>query len=145
MLTNYKIRQAGHEDAQAIARLMQGLGFDHSVEEILRRWHLVGDGKSNPVLIAHERENAVGLMALHIAPLLFYPEPVARITTLVVAARFRRRGLGRALVTAAECLAKEAGCATVELTTGNHRIDAHAFYRNLGFEALALRMERRVS
>ena len=145
MRANYRIRHAGIDDMQAISSLMQGLGFNHTVEEILRRWQLVRDRISHPVLIAYEEETAVGLIALHITPLLFYPEPLARITTLVVAPNYRRRGFGRSLVAAAECLAKEAGCDTIELTTGNHRKDAHTFYRNLGFAASALRMEKRLS
>lgn len=145
MPAGYQIRHAGDEDMQAIASLMYGLGFNHSAEEILRRWQLVEDHMSNPVLIAHDEQTAAGLIALHITPLLFYPEPLARITTLVVAPSFRRRGLGRALVAAAECLAKEAGCDTIELTTGHHRTGAHIFYQSLGFESLALRMEKRLT
>ncbi len=35
------IRHAEKSDFQAIARLMVGMGFDHSAEEIERRWTLV--------------------------------------------------------------------------------------------------------
>lgn len=83
---------------------MQGLGYDHSVAEVTRRWTMVEDRKSNPALVALEDETAIGLIALHIAPMLFYPRPLARITTLVVAPERRRIGVGRALVEAAECL-----------------------------------------
>lgn len=60
---------------------------------------------------------ALGLIAIHIAPLLFYPQPLAGSTTLVVAEEARRPGVGRRFVEFAHDLAKEAGRATVEMTT----------------------------
>jgi len=144
MPAQFRIRPVEHDDMAAIAGLMQGLGHDHGVDEITRRWRMIEDRAANPALIAQEGGSPIGLIALHIAPLLFYPEPLARITTLVVASGQRRRGVGRALVEAAERLAREAGCDTIELTTGHHRVGAHAFYRSLGFENLALRMERQL-
>lgn len=144
MSAQFQLRPVVLEDMQSIAVLMQGLGFDHSVQEITRRWTLIEDRKSNPALIALENKLAIGLIALHIAPMLFYPQPLARITTLVVIPNWRRRGVGRALVKAAENLSTKAGCDTIELTTGNHRKDAHAFYSSLGYENLAQRMEKRI-
>lgn len=145
MPAHIRIRSVRPGDMRAIADLMRGLGFNHAVEEITRRWMLIENRASNPALIAEEGQSVRGLVALHIAPMLFYPHPLARITTLVVDPEHRRRGIGRALLEAAECLAEEAGCDVLELTTGKHRKEAHAFYRSMGFEELAFRMERRLN
>lgn len=142
MLAEFQIKQVESEDVQAIAHLMRGLGYDHSVQEIGRRWNMVIDRKSNPAFLAREGSLPVGLIALHIAPLLFYPQPLARITTLVVDAAKRSRGIGRALVEKAVQVSKDAGCDTLELTTGLQRDDAQAFYRALGFDCSSLRMEQ---
>lgn len=142
MSTAIQIQPVVSEDMQAIARLMRGLGHKHSVEEVARRWNLVTDRGSNPAFMAKEGSLAVGLLALHIQPLLFYPEPLARITTLVVDPAKRRRGVGRLLMETAVQASKDADCGTLELTTGLQREDAKAFYRALGFECSALRMER---
>jgi len=119
---------------------MTHLGFAHSLSEIARRWDLVSDPARDPVLLAELDGRPIGLLALHVAPLLFYPAPLARITTLVVSKAHRRQGIGRRLVADAVRIAKAAGCDTVELTTGLMREDAHRFYRALGFEATSLRM-----
>lgn len=135
-----RIRPIALADAPAIARLMQGLGFDHAIAEIERRLAMAADRATDPALIAAADGHAAGLIALHIAPMLFYPKPIARITTLVVDAAMRRHGIGRALVEAATALATAAGCDTLELTTALHREDAQAFYRSLGFDRTSFRM-----
>lgn len=140
MPSSIQVRPITLADAPAIANLMQGLGFDHAVAEIERRLAMAPDCAANPALIAAAGGHAAGLIALHIAPMLFYPKPIARITTLVVDAAMRRRGIGRALIEAAAALAAEAGCDTLELTTALHREEAQAFYRSLGFDRTSFRM-----
>ena len=135
------IRKGQIEDAPAIAQLMRGLGYNYSAAEIARRWSLAENPSLNPVFTAVRGDHYVGVIALHIAPLLFYPQPLARITTLVVNHQNRRRGIGRALVEKAVQVSRAAGCDTIELTSGLHRTDAHAFYESLGFMNLAIRME----
>lgn len=119
---------------------MIGMGFSHTAEEISRRWGLVKDHEKDFAILAVECGAPVGIVALHIAPLLFYPNPLARITTLVVDQKSRRQGIGRALVDEALLLARECGCETLELTTSLERKEAHAFYRSIGFENSALKM-----
>ena len=63
--------------------------------------------------------------------------PWAVVENVVVAGAHRRRGIGRALMHEAMGQARRAGCYKVQLTSGKHRADAHAFYRSLGFEAVA--------
>jgi len=50
-----------------------------------------------------------------------------------VAAGQRRGGTGRALLGAADRLAREWGCLLIEVTSLRWRADAHAFYRGPGF------------
>ena len=45
------------------------------------------------------------------------------------------KGLGKALIHHAAELARERGCALVQLTTDKRRQEAQAFYRSLGFAA----------
>lgn len=125
---------------------MQGLGFEHSADEIERRLNLAPDRSIDSAYLAETASGrSIGLLAVHIAPLLFYPRPLARITTLVVADDARRRGVGRRLVAFARHLASEAGCDKLELTTGVNRREAHAFYEAVGFRDAALHMTRRIN
>jgi ribosomal protein S18 acetylase RimI-like enzyme len=144
MCPSINIRSVAPHDAPAIAALMRSLGFNHSVDEIARRLALAHDRTVNPVFIAEEDDKPVGLLAVHIGPLLFYPQPLARITTIVVAETARRRGVGRSLVELAITLAKRAGCDTLELTSGVNRTEAHAFYEAIGFQKSGLRMSRSI-
>lgn len=145
MRSSVSIRPITPQDAPVISALMRGLGFDHSADEITRRLNLAPDRTTDPAFLAEGVSNEpVGLLAVHIAPLLFYPQPVARITTIVVAEAARRRGIGRTLVEFALNLAKQAGCDMLELTSGLSRADAHAFYEAVGFQRSALRMTRHI-
>ena len=71
-----------------------------------------------------------------------YEKSVMRITALVVHHRTRRRGIGRLLIDHALRWAEQAGCELVELTSALDRADAHAFYRNLGFESNSIRFRK---
>ncbi|MGO4832088.1 GNAT family N-acetyltransferase, partial [Rhizobiaceae sp. 2RAB30] len=68
----------------------------------------------------------------------------ARITTIVVTETARRRRIGKTWVEFAMHLAKQAGCDTLELTTGLNRAEAHTFYEAVGFQRSALRMTRHI-
>jgi GNAT superfamily N-acetyltransferase len=65
--------------------------------------------------------------------LLHALSPLARITALAVRNDVQGRGVGRALVEAAEAWAWTEGAARIELTSGDHRLAAHAFYRSAGY------------
>ena len=121
---------------------MVSMGFHHAPSEIERRWSLVRDHDRTIILLAEDRDEPVGLIAVHVTPLLFYPHPLARVTTLVVDSNKQRQGIGRTLVEKAAELARDLGCERVELTTGLSRKQAHAFYQSVGFKHVALGMTR---
>ena len=51
----------------------------------------------------------------------------------------RGRGVARALLTAAESAARDAGCAHLHVTAASRRTEAHAAYRALGFADTGVR------
>lgn len=59
----------------------------------------------------------------------------AQIESVRVARQRRNDGVGAAMMRWAIEQARERGCALVQLTTDKRRLDAHRFYRRLGFEA----------
>ena len=94
-------------------------------------------------VLAAELDGAVaGLATVHITPVLHRPAPVGRLTSLVVASRFRGQGVGRLLVEAAEQLARSAGCGLVEVTSNRRLTPAHAFYEHLGYAPTSLRFAK---
>jgi len=129
-------------DEKQVGLLLRQLGYDVSGEEVQARLSELAGRRSDPVLLAVDGSQVLGLVALHWTTMLQAPNPVARITTLVVRDKARGQGIGRRLVEAASVLARQAGCGVLELTTALHRADAHAFYRSIGFEASSLRLHR---
>jgi GNAT superfamily N-acetyltransferase len=86
------------------------------------------------ILIAEDERGALGLLAMHVFPMLEYEQDAALITALVITERARGTGIGRELVTRAEALAIDAGATRFMVTTHVRRAGAHAFYERLGFE-----------
>lgn len=64
---------------------------------------------------------------------LLYSQSMANILGLAVSSKFRRRGLGKKLMCAAEEWAKNKGISVMRLNSGGTRKEAHMFYRNIGF------------
>jgi GNAT superfamily N-acetyltransferase len=52
----------------------------------------------------------------------------------VVDSQFKGRGIRKRLVAEAEEFAWENGCARIEIASGEHRVDAHAFYEAVGYK-----------
>jgi predicted N-acetyltransferase YhbS len=61
------------------------------------------------VLVAERAGRIVGLVTLHMVPVLHDPGDWCRLTSLVVRPSARRGGVARALVAEAESLARAAG------------------------------------
>ena len=97
------------------------------------------------MLLAEDATAALGFaqVALRQPELpLFVPRRFVVVDSLVVAARARRRGVGRALMTEATAWARKRGATSVELTVYALNKEADAFYRALGYRVLMYRLER---
>ena len=136
------IRKAREGDAAGVQALLLQLGHECSEDDVRSRLALLSERASDPVLVAVEGEQVLGVMALHWAPMLHLAAPLARITALVVRADTRGIGGGRRLVDAGAALATNAGCGQLELTTAVRRTDAQAFYRAIGFMESSVRLVR---
>lgn len=66
----------------------------------------------------------------------------AQLTSLVVDAAARGRGIGAQLVAAAEAWATERAAMRISLTSALHRGDAHAFYEKIGYARTGVRLAK---
>ena len=78
-----------------------------------------------------------GLIATHVVPRIEDDAPSCRVIGIVVAPRHRRAGVASALMAAAEAEALAHGSRRLDLSSGDWRADAHAFYERSGFERRA--------
>jgi len=127
------IRPAAAADAPRLAELLTELGYPASAGAVHERLAYWLPDQASRVLIAERGGRIVGCLSLHAIPYLERTGRWMRIESLVVDQRERRAGTGRALVDAAEQLASEWDCLLIEVTSLRSRVDAHAFYRRLGY------------
>jgi len=91
------------------------------------------------LLVVEENGDVAGLMSLLIMPNLSHGTlPWVLIESLVINSRSRNLGLGTMLVKHAIERARAAGCYKLVLDSNKQRLDAHRFYRSLGFEEYSL-------
>src|SRR4051812_4882410 len=121
------IRRARSDDAPALAVLLAALGYPAEVALIERRIAACVASRETVVFVAESGNRIVGALSFHCIPLFHAEGSLGRITSLVVGPDDRRRGIGRLLVGAGEEFARAHGCARVEVTSGDHRPEAHAF------------------
>ena len=135
------IRDARPSDADAVARLLDQLGYPAEPAAIvsrLERLAIVGDR----VVVADVDQKVVGLAHLQVTPTIEYDRPAAKIGALIVDDAHRGEGIGRALVEALEAEARARGCELLFLTTSAQRKDAHEFYRRVGLEETGRRFTK---
>ena len=134
------IRDAGAADASAIAELLTQLGYPASADEVERRLGRLGP--ADRLFLAELDGEIAGLAGIHVSPAIEYDGDAAKVSALVVDERFRRRGIGAALMQAVEEEARRRGCVVLFLTTAERREDAHAFYRSIGLEETGRRFAK---
>lgn len=141
MGTSFTVQPARTSDAPEVAGLLADLGFPVAPETVIRRLEeLARIGET--VLVGTRGAAVLGVITVHLTPVLHRPTPVGRVTMLVVAAEARRQGLGRALMAAAEELLAAAGCGLIEVTSNRALLEAHAFYERLGYEPTSVRFRK---
>lgn len=128
------IRIARPEDSIAIAEITaEGLGYD-CVPEIIAQNIAALDSSHARLFVAEEDGEVVGFVEPQVYEAVYFL-PLVNILGLAVRESHRGMGIGKALMEAAENWAKEIGATGVRLNSGADRTNAHAFYRNIGYEA----------
>ena len=136
------VREAAPDDATRLAPLLGELGYPVDANGLASRMRRMFERDDQKVLIAEREGHALGLLALHVFPVLAYDRDLAMIMALVVTERARGLGVGRALIDRAEAIGRARGASRLMVTTHNRRADAHAFYERLGFDFTGRRYVR---
>ena len=155
------VREAGPVDAGAIALLLTELNetvgtvgypppLDVSPEAVqvspaqaaARVLRAKGIEKA---FIAESGGEPAGFTSLRLIPYLDQDTPYAEITQMHVRPAYRRRGIGAALIEAAEERAAAEGATCVLIITGADNVGAQSFYRAMGYEMPCVEFEKYLS
>jgi GNAT superfamily N-acetyltransferase len=139
------IRNADLSDAPQIAVLMSELGYQTNGTEMEARLKLILSNPAYKTFVAVMDDRVCGMVGTVTAPSYEHNDPGGRILALVTLHAARRRGIGRALIAAAEKDFTQRGITRVALNTQLTREDAHRFYESLGFERNGWRFVKQLS
>jgi GNAT superfamily N-acetyltransferase len=131
--TSMTIRSASSADAAALAVLSGQLGYPGSAEEIGRRLTALCARPDHEILVG-EVSGAVIAWVHVFGTRSLVAEPFAEVGGLVVDADHRGRGLGAALLAAAETWAAGRGYEVLRVRSNIVRVDAHRFYERQGYQ-----------
>jgi len=129
------IRPAAPADAPRLAALSTELGYPMTPEEAVERFAELSRHADHTLLVADEGGGPVGWIQVS-RTRVFEAQAGAEIAGLVVAGSERGRGIGAALVAAAEEWAAARGCGALRVRCNVVRKRAHDFYRRERFREL---------
>lgn len=151
-----KVRDARPSDGDAMLALMPRLAaFDiptdrepehlyHDDAALMRRW-LAGDADDCLVQVAvGENEALLGFTLTRLRPDALSHEPSAHLEAIAVAEDAEGRGVGKALLDAAEMNARENGAQSLTLHVISSNDRARSFYEYRGYFAEMLRYIKRL-
>ena len=136
------IRKAVEADITRLLELYRQLSLDPgsyvkaAPEDCRRILGQIENVSGYALLVAEEDGDVLGTLSLAILPAFAHGvSPFAVVEYMVVDEGHRSRGIGRQLMEYAVRKAGEAGCYKIMLSSNKRRMDAHRFYRLLGFTA----------
>lgn len=95
----------------------------------------VAASRDNALFVAERAGEVIGTFQVTLIPgLIARGRKRAKIESVHVSPESRGLGIGALMIRHALAFAEESGAGLVELTSNKSRVDAHRFYRNLGFE-----------
>jgi GNAT superfamily N-acetyltransferase len=95
--------------------------------------------RSGRAVVAQSASEVIGLITAELVPYFPNGSTICRVTSLIVSPDHRNRRIGEKLVAGAADFARAHHCSGIEITSAEHRLDAHRFYQRLGFSRTSFR------
>lgn len=128
------IREAEPSDASEMAALICELGYETTPTEMEDRLGSILPDSAYKTYVAIVDGRICGMIGTLVQASYEHNDLSGRILALVTLDTTRRRGVGRALIAAAEENFARRGIRRIALDTRLTRADAHKFYQALGYE-----------
>lgn len=126
------IRSARIEDAAEMARLSGELGYPVTVEDMAQRLEAVLPDERHHIIVAAEGDRLLGRLHVERQVSIELGDR-CELMGVVVDAGARRKGIGRALIDAAEEWARSQGVTSIVVRSNVARDQSHPFYESLGY------------
>ncbi len=127
------VRRADSNDGAAISILADQLGYPNSLNEMQKRLQAILINPDQTIFVVDFAQKKTAGYIHAIKLVLLEVEPLVEVGGLVIDQQFRRLGLGKLLLIAAEGWAKEIGCKQIRLHSNIVRTEAHLFYTDMGY------------
>ena len=134
------VRRVEAADAAALADLMTQLGYPTRESEMEMRMESVLADKNYATFVAVSGGKVCGMIGTRISYSYEHNNPGGAILALIVSDKVRGRGVGHALIAAAESDFAEKNIRRVAVYTHFRRTDAHEFYEKNGYEKNGFRL-----
>ena len=131
-MSRIEIRPAKETDVDALHVLAFQLGYSPSKDSLLDGLKKMSHHSDYEVVVITADEIVVGKMTLNIRYRMENPA-FLQVTAIVTNESVRGSGYGRRLMEYAEYRAKVQGFSSVALYSNNKRLDAHSFYKSMGY------------
>jgi predicted N-acetyltransferase YhbS len=133
------LRSPTEADAKHVASLLAELGYPSKETDVRDRLRRSLHRQSSCFLLAQFADEVIGLVSAELVPYFPTGSTICRVTALVVSTHHRGRRVGEKLVAGAVDFARQHHCSGIEITSAEHRLDAHRFYQRLGFSRTSSR------
>ena len=133
------LRSPTEADAKHVASLLAELGYPSKEMDVRDRLRRSLHRQSSCFLLAQFASEVIGLVSAELVPYFPTGSTICRVTALVVSTHHRGRRVGEKLVAGAVDFARQHHCSGIEITSAEHRLDAHRFYQRLGFSRTSSR------
>jgi GNAT superfamily N-acetyltransferase len=128
------IRAAEAADAEVLAELMTQLGYETRASEMQMRMEPILANKNYATFVAVSKGRVCGMIGTFTCYSYEHNSPSGRILALVVSEKMRGRGVGHALVAAAEKDLAQKNISRIAVNTRFERKEAHEFYEKAGYK-----------
>jgi ribosomal protein S18 acetylase RimI-like enzyme len=136
------IREAREDDLPAIVHVFAGdalggrgdLWTEANAPAYRRAFAAIVASPDNTLFVVEADGAVIGTFQVTVIPgLVGFGRTRAKVESVHVRPEWRGKGIGERMVAHAEAFAREAGAGSLELSSNKSRLDAHRFYRRLGF------------
>ena len=129
------IREMKIDDVKAVNWLSHQLGYPLTADETAANIEAITNSQDHIAFVAESNNQVVGWIGASQA-FMIEVMPHCEINGLVIDKDFHGKGIGKLLIEKVKQWAREKGNKKLGLRCNIRRVEAHAFYKHLGFKDL---------